>query len=97
MIFQATLVRIFLGFIFQANLGCSYIFLFEYFQVLVDAQTKLDIPLSDPTNKLHGDQVCVDFPVNIQLLLLQGDFFNWPSPENVSRLAPPKFAWSGPP
>ena len=29
--------------------------------------------------------------------LIQGDFFNWPSPENVSRLAPPKFAWTGPP
>ena len=28
---------------------------------------------------------------------IQGDFFNWASPENVSRLAPPKFAWSGPP
>ena len=28
---------------------------------------------------------------------VQGDFFNWASPENVSRLAPPKFAWSGPP
>ena len=28
---------------------------------------------------------------------VQGDFFNWPSPENVSRLAPPKFAWTGPP
>ena len=25
----------------------------------------------------------------IQELYLQGDFFNWPSPENVSRLAPP--------
>ena len=24
-------------------------------------------------------------------------FFNWDSPENVSRLAPPKFAWTGPP
>ena len=24
-------------------------------------------------------------------------FFNWASPENFSRLAPPKFAWSGPP
>ena len=23
---------------------------------------------------------------------IQGDFFNWASPENVSRLAPPKFA-----
>ena len=31
------------------------------------------------------------------LFLIQGDFFNWPSPENVSRLAPPKFAWTGPP
>ena len=30
-------------------------------------------------------------------LIIQGDFFNWPSPENVSRLAPPKFAWTGPP
>ena len=29
--------------------------------------------------------------------IIQGDFFNWASPENVSRLAPPKFAWSGPP
>ena len=28
---------------------------------------------------------------------VEGDFFNWASPENVSRLAPPKFAWSGPP
>ena len=28
--------------------------------------------------------------------LIQGDFFNWASPENVSRLAPPKFAWTGP-
>ena len=28
---------------------------------------------------------------------IQGDFFNWASPENVSRLAPPKFAWTGPP
>ena len=29
---------------------------------------------------------------------LQGVFFNWASPENVSRLAPPpKFAWTGPP
>ena len=25
-------------------------------------------------------------------ILLQGDFFNWASPENVSGLAPPKFA-----
>ena len=31
------------------------------------------------------------------IYLIQGGFFNWPSPENVSRLAPPKFAWSGPP
>ena len=31
------------------------------------------------------------------LSILQGDFFNWASPENFSRLAPPKFAWSGPP
>ena len=29
--------------------------------------------------------------------VIQRDFFNWTSPENVSRLAPPKFAWSGPP
>ena len=29
--------------------------------------------------------------------IIQGDFFNWDSPENVSRLAPPKFAWTGPP
>ena len=30
-------------------------------------------------------------------LFIQGGFFNWPSPENVSRLPPPKFAWTGPP
>ena len=29
--------------------------------------------------------------------LLQGDFFNWASPENVSRLAPLKNALTGPP
>ena len=29
--------------------------------------------------------------------LIQGDFFNWASPENVSRLPPPKFAWTGSP
>ena len=28
---------------------------------------------------------------------LQGGFFNWASPENVSRLAPPKNASTGPP
>ena len=28
---------------------------------------------------------------------VQGDFFNWASPENVSRLAPPKNALTGPP
>ena len=28
---------------------------------------------------------------------IQGDFFNWASPENVSRLAPPKIASTGPP
>ena len=32
-----------------------------------------------------------------RLFQIQGDFFNWASPKNVSRLAPPKFAWSGPP
>ena len=30
-------------------------------------------------------------------LKIQGDFFNWASPENVSRLAPPKNASTGPP
>ena len=34
---------------------------------------------------------------SIKFRYLQGDFFNWDSPENVSRLAPPKFAWTGPP
>ena len=30
--------------------------------------------------------------------ILQGDFFNWASPKNVSRLPPPpKFAWTPPP
>ena len=27
---------------------------------------------------------------------IQGDFFNWASPENISRLAPPKNALTGP-
>ena len=30
-------------------------------------------------------------------IILQGDFFNWASPENVSRLAPPKNAVTAPP
>ena len=29
--------------------------------------------------------------------VIQGGFFNWASPENVSRLAPPKNASTGPP
>ena len=29
--------------------------------------------------------------------IVQGGFFNWPSPENVSRLAPPQNASTGPP
>ena len=33
----------------------------------------------------------------VEISHIQGDFFNWASPENVSRLAPPKFAWTGPP
>ena len=28
---------------------------------------------------------------------IQGDFFNWPSPENVARLAPPKMPRLAPP
>ena len=28
---------------------------------------------------------------------MQGDFFNWASPENVSTLVPPKNASTGPP
>ena len=28
---------------------------------------------------------------------VEGDFFNWASPENVSRLAPPQNASTGPP
>ena len=30
-------------------------------------------------------------------LFIQGGFFNWPSPENVSRLAPPKMPRLAPP
>ena len=28
---------------------------------------------------------------------IQGDYFNWASPANISRLAPPKNALTGPP
>ena len=52
-------------------------------------------------------EVCADYPgfgpaqLSFGSLyfycIVQGDFINWASPENVSRLAPPKFAWSGPP
>ena len=45
---------------------------------------------------LHPD-FRIFMPVSRLPLKIQGDFFNWASPENVSRLAPPKFAWSGPP
>ena len=39
------------------------------------------------------DELLINSPLN----QLQGDFFNWASPENVSRLAPPKNALTGPP
>ena len=35
------------------------------------------------------DELLINSPLN----QLQGDFFNWASPENVSRLAPPKTPW----
>ena len=34
---------------------------------------------------------------NLHILNIQGDFFNWASPENVPRLAPLKNASTGPP
>ena len=34
---------------------------------------------------------------HIFVYVIQGDFFNWAPPENVSRLAPPKNALTGPP
>ena len=36
-----------------------------------------------------------DFTLGQVAILKQGGFFNWPSPENVSRLAPPKNASTG--
>ena len=35
--------------------------------------------------------------INESLFCYRVFFFNWPSPENVSRLAPLNFAWTGPP
>ena len=35
--------------------------------------------------------------LKIYAIFVQHDFFNWASPENVSRLASLKFAWTGPP
>ena len=36
--------------------------------------------------------LCFTGQDNLAVVYIQGDFFNWASPENVSRLAPPKFA-----
>ena len=36
------------------------------------------------------------FKVRKYVVEIQGDFFNWASPENVSRLPPPKNASTGP-
>ena len=56
------------------------------------------------TDDSPGIKVCLVFSheqttpfFSHEPIKIQGDFFNWASPENVSRLAPPKFAWSGPP
>ena len=58
----------------------------------------LVISLIQLVNSFEKDHQLLPCPVELDLYkVLQGDFFNWPSPENVSRLAPPKFAWTGPP
>ena len=48
---------------------------------------------SEPSSDVFPSELTSKYTVRY----IQGDFFNWPSPENVSRLAPPKFAWTGPP
>ena len=48
-------------------------------------------------SSMTGPPLSNTFFLSFDTILIQGDFFNWPSPENVSRLAPPKFAWTGPP
>ena len=54
--------------------------------------------LADGSYSIDADPECFMVIINfLQVWFYTGWFFNWPSPENVSRLAPPKFAWTGPP
>ena len=55
---------------------------------LVDALAQQNLPT-------YGNKVFLD--KSITLYNIQGGFFNWPSPENVSRLAPPPKCLDWPP
>ena len=41
-------------------------------------------------SSMTGPPLSNTFFLSFDTILIQGDFFNWPSPENVSRLAPPQ-------
>ena len=72
----------------------------EYGEPASLSQVKLD-PLEIKTEEVKEENV--DGIIVCSLIQneikreIQGVFFNWPPPDNVSRLAPPKFAWTGPP
>ena len=51
----------------------------------------------DLTGLTPFKQVSSDFCPLCKGRNIQGDFFNWPPPENVSRLAPPKMPRLAPP
>ena len=56
--------------------------------------TKKD--LGERWNSIHNKRFGnIGFSAKVNVVDLQGDFFNWASPENVSRLAPPKNALTG--
>ena len=75
----------------------------KFVELLFPPQVLLLLPrallpsvLSDQLSSRHVEAYSAS-PTHCESPLVQGGFFNWPPPDNVSRLGPPKFAWTGPP
>ena len=52
---------------------------------------------NSPRYRSHGAGYLPQTSTSVMSSIVQGDFFNWASPENVPRLAPLKNASTGPP
>ena len=69
-----------------------------YLQLNINQNEVRALLVDQVNNPGLADQVKSSFIVIIKVIsLIQGDFFNWASPENVSRLAPPQICLVWPP